>query len=245
MAVTPVQVLIVLAHPEPQSFNAALCRRARTALTARGGHAVTVSDLCAEGFDPVAGWHDFTAAADPGRLHYQAEQAHAARTGGFAARHRARTGPGPEADLLILQFPLWWGGVPAILKGWFERVLAYGFAYADGLRFDRGVFRGRRAMVSMTTGGPPARFGDGSRVRRVERQVLWQVQHLTLEYMGFAVEPPFVAYAAPRIGDDGRAAYLDDLARRVIAAAARPVDRGAGTTDPLAAVEDGAWAAKT
>lgn len=234
-------VLIVLAHPEPGSFNAALCARARDVLTA-AGHEVTVCDLYAEGFNPVAGRHDFSTVADPGRFHYQSEQAHAARHGGFApdiAREQERVA---AADLLILQFPLWWGGVPAILKGWGERVYAYGFGYADGLRFDTGVFRGRRAMVSMTTGGTLARFGAGAPYGELERQVLWQIQHLGLEYMGYELEEPFVAYGAPRTDDAGRAAYLDELERRVLAAAAKPVDRSLTVTDPLAIVPDNAWA---
>lgn len=230
------KVLIVLAHPDPGSFNAALCASGAAALRA-AGHEVTVSDLCAERFDPVAGRHDFTGAADPARFNYQAEQAHAVRTGGFSAeiaREQARVA---EADLLVLQFPLWWGGVPAILKGWIDRVLAFGFAYVDGYRFDKGVFRGRRAMVSLTTGGIPARFGDGAVYGELERQVLWQVQHLTLEYMGYEVEPPFVAYGTPRIGEAGREAYLRDLAGRLVAAAGKPVDRSKGIAAPIELID--------
>src|SRR5690554_2029072 len=138
-------VLIVLAHPEPNSFNAALCARAKAALE-EAGHEVTISDLYAEGFNPVAGRHDFLSVANPDRFHYQTEQAYAARHGTYApdvAREQERVA---AADLIILQFPLWWGGVPSILKGWGERVYSYGFGYADGLRFETGVFRGRRAM---------------------------------------------------------------------------------------------------
>jgi NAD(P)H dehydrogenase (quinone) len=233
-------VLIVHAHPEPASFNAAMCARARDALV-QAGHEVVVSDLYAEGFNPVAGRHDFTGAADPAMFHYQTEQAHAARHGTFAADIAREQRRLADADLLILQFPLWWGGVPAILKGWGERVFAYGFGYADGLRFDTGVFRGRRAMVSLTTGGPPARFGAGAVYGELDRQVLWQIQHLGLEYMGYEVEPPFVAYGAPRIGEAGRAAYLDELERRVVEAAAKPVDRTLRITNPLDLVPDGAW----
>ena len=71
-------VLIVTAHPEPASFNQALTAHAAKAL--RGaGHEVVLSDLYAEGFNPEAGWGDFTTAADPERFHYQAEQANACR----------------------------------------------------------------------------------------------------------------------------------------------------------------------
>ena len=66
-----------------------------------------------------------------------------------------------RADLLAFTFPLWWGGLPAIVKGWFDRVCAYGMAYADGKRFDKGYFIGRRAILGLTTGGTIERFSAG------------------------------------------------------------------------------------
>lgn len=232
-------VLIVYAHPEPTSFNAALVARAKAALRP-AGHTVTVSDLYADRFDPEAGRHDFSTVADPDRFHYQSEQALAARQEAFVpeiAREQARVA---AADLLVLQFPLWWGGPPAILKGWFERVLAYGFAYVDGRRFDTGVFKGRRALLSVTTGGTTARFGPDGAYGEIEK-VLSQTQRLTLQYMGYSVEEPFVAYGAPRVGDEGRAAYLDEFARRVVEAAAKPVERRADEA-LLESVPADAWA---
>ncbi|MGB3247447.1 MAG: NAD(P)H-dependent oxidoreductase, partial [Sulfitobacter sp.] len=150
-------VLIVVAHPEPTSFNHAMAGAAALALT-QAGHSVTISDLCKEGFRSDIGRHDMTTVSDGQRFHIQAEQTEAVRQNAFApdiAREQARVA---EADNIILQFPLWWGGPPAILKGWIDRVLAYGFGYVDGRRFDSGVFQGRRAMLSVTTGGTAARF---------------------------------------------------------------------------------------
>ncbi len=126
----PMNVLIIYAHPEPTSFTGAMRDAAVRALQ-DGGHAVEVSDLHAEVFNPVAGRHDFTTAADPHRFHYQSEQLHASKTNGFASDLREQ-GRVTRADLLIFLFPIWWGGLPAILKRWFDRVLAYGFAYANG-----------------------------------------------------------------------------------------------------------------
>ena len=200
---------------------------------------MTVSDLYAERFDPVAGRHDFTTTADAGVFHYQSEQALAAREGGFApdlAREQARL---RAADLVIFQFPLWWGGVPAILKGWFERVLAYGVGYADGLRFDSGVFAGRRALLSVTTGGTPERFSE-SGVYGPIGQVLRPAQRLTLEYMGFDVAPPFVSHAVPR----SDAHLLAAFRARVLDLAAQPVDRDRAIAVPLGHVPEGAWARK-
>jgi NAD(P)H dehydrogenase (quinone) len=238
-----VNVLVVYAHPEPTSFSGALKDRAVAALT-RAGHGVQVSDLYAEGFNPVAGRHDFTTTADAGRFHYQSEQELAARSGAFAEDIRREQERVAEADLLVLQFPLWWGSPPAILKGWCERVLAYGFAYVDGRRFDSGLFKGRRAIFSVTTGGTPERFSDGGVYGEIER-VLYPVERLLLQYMGYEVVPPFIAYAAPRVGDAERRAYLDAWEEKLLDAAARPV--AADKTDlraALDAVGAGAWQRK-
>jgi NAD(P)H dehydrogenase (quinone) len=235
------QALIVHAHPEPTSFNAALTRAAADALR-DAGHTVAVSDLHAEGFNAVAGRHDFTTVADPARFHYQSEQAYAAAHDGFAAEIKREQQRLQRADLLILQFPLWWGAPPGILKGWFERVLAYGFAYVDAHRFDTGLFQGRRALLSVTTGGTPARFAPDGVYGEIER-VLWPVRRLTLEYMGYTVEEPFVAYAAPRVSDAEREEYLAAWRQRVLAAAAHDIPQT--RIDPreaLAAVGSSAWA---
>jgi len=194
--------LIVHAHPEPTSFTAALKDQARDTLRALG-HQVAVSDLYAEGFNPVAGRHDFETVADASRLHYQQEQLHAAESGGFAADLRREQQRVAEADLFLFTYPLWWGGMPAILKGWFDRVMAYGFAYADGQRFDTGFFQGRHAMVALSTGGTPERFSPGGVYGPIE-QLLYPHRRTMLEYLGLRVAPPFVAYAAPRVGQDAR-----------------------------------------
>jgi NAD(P)H dehydrogenase (quinone) len=210
------QALIVYAHPEPTSFTAALKDTAVRALSA-AGHRVEVSDLYGEGFNPVAGRHDFIAAADQARFHYQSEQLHASRTCGFSAelvREQARL---QRADLVVLVFPLWWGGLPAIVKGWFDRVCAYGVVYADGKRFDQGFFVGRRAMLGVTTGGTLERFSSGGGYGPI-REVLYPVQRCMLEYLGLEVMEPFVAYAAPRVDTDIRNDYLRSWESRVLAA---------------------------
>jgi NAD(P)H dehydrogenase (quinone) len=199
-------VLIIYAHPEPTSFTGAMRDAAVRALQ-DAGHAVEVSDLHAEVFNPVAGRHDFTSAADPHRFHYQSEQLHASKTNGFAADLQREQGRVTRADLLIFLFPIWWGGLPAILKGWFDRVLAYGFAYADGMRFEKGFYRGRRALMGITTGGTEERFSAGGVYGEVE-QVLYPVRRCMLEYLGLEVADPFVAYAAPRVDQAARERYL-------------------------------------
>jgi NAD(P)H dehydrogenase (quinone) len=214
--------LIVYAHPEPTSFTAAMKDAAVRALEA-ADMIVEVSDLYGEGFNPVAGRHDFTTVADEARFHYQTEQQHAWLNDGYATDLQREQGRMARADMLVLVFPLWWGGIPAILKGWAERVFSYGFAYADGFRFDKGYFQGRRAALGLTTGGPLARFSEGDVYGPIS-QTLYPVVR-AVEYMGLDVAEPFVAYAAPRVDDEGRAAYLQEWGDRLTALASDPAWR--------------------
>lgn len=227
--------LIVHTSPEPASFTSALMAAARRELEA-AGWAVQVSDLYAEGFNPVAGRHDFEGMADPARFHYQTEQLHASRTDGFCAELRREQARVAQADLFVFTYPLWWGGMPAMLKGWFDRVMAYGVAYADGQRFDSGWFQGRQALLGLTTGGTAERFSDAGVYGPIEG-LLFPHRRTMLEYLGMTVQPPFVAYAAPRVDDAQRQQYLADWATRVrqAAAAAQAQSRREGGPRPTPA----------
>ncbi len=205
--------LLVYAHPEPQSFTHALLEQAKRTL-AETGHSFEVSDLYGEAFNPVAGRHDFMTVADSESFAYQKEQALAAQCQGFAAdieREQQRVG---RAELTIFFFPLWWGAPPAILKGWFDRVMAFGFAYVDGTRFETGLFKGKRAMACVVTGGTAKRFSEGGTYGAMS-QVLWPFQHCALEYLGQECLDPFVAYAAPRIEEAARHRYLAEWNQRL------------------------------
>jgi len=234
-------ILFLYAHPEPTSFCAALIAEA-TRLLEAAGHTVKVSDLYAKGFDPVGDRRDFKEQANPDRFHYQSEQTHAARNGSFADDIATEQELALWADVFVPVFPLWWGNPPAILKGWFDRVLAYGFGYVDGARFETGLFKGRRAMLAISTGGTPARFTDEGPYGPMDK-VLWASHHLILGYMGFEREEPFIAYAAPRVGDERRAAYKEEFAQKVLEMAAKPIDRSLRPENPLAMAPENAWSA--
>lgn len=206
-------VLIVHAHPEPRSFNGAMKDAAVETLTAKG-HEVVVSDLYAQGFRGDAGPWDFKARADAGVFNLGNEQAHAARSDCFAPDIQREIDRVFRADLLILQFPMWWFSVPAIMKGWIDRVFAFGVTYDFGRTWDQGVLVGRRAMLAFTTGAPPGVFEPDGRSGDLER-VLWPIHGGVLALCGYAVLPPFVGWAVPWIGADGRAAVLDDWRKRL------------------------------
>jgi len=147
------KVFIVLAHHEPTSFSHALTRAGQAALEA-AGHEVQVSDLYAMAFDPVSDRRNFITVADAGRFSQQTEEAHASAQQGYAPELQAEMDKLDGCDVLIFQFPLWWLGLPAILKGWVDKVLAVGRAYGGGRYFDQGLFAGKRALCALTVGGP-------------------------------------------------------------------------------------------
>lgn len=105
-------IFIVYAHPEPRSFNGALKDKAVEILSA-SGHDVTVSDLYAMDFQPATGPQDFKGArADPDFLSIPREQAYALETVSLSKDIVAEQEKLAAADLLILQFPVWWFGMP-------------------------------------------------------------------------------------------------------------------------------------
>jgi NAD(P)H dehydrogenase (quinone) len=206
-------VLFVYAHPEPGSFTGAL-KDAGVAALRQAGHTVEVSDLYAEKFDPVAGRHDFLTVANAERFHYQTEQAHAHETQRFASDLVREQQRFLKADLVVWLYPIWWGGMPAILKGWFDRVLAFGFAYADGRRYDSGFFPAKRGLLCLSTGGTKQRF-SAEDVYGDIHTVLWPAQRLMIEYLGMDALEPFVAYASPRVDAEARKTYLEQWCIRL------------------------------
>lgn len=132
------QALVVLAHPLSDSLCAHLAHEAIDALRARGA-TVDVLDLYAEAFQPA-----LTEAER--RLHYATPE------------------PGPDivalqqrlaaAEMLVLVFPTWWFSMPAMLKGWFDRVWAPKFAFEHGTPL-KPLLTGLKSCLVVTTLGSP------------------------------------------------------------------------------------------
>ncbi|WP_175655179.1 NAD(P)H-dependent oxidoreductase [Burkholderia ambifaria] len=200
-------VLIVYAHPEPRSLNGALRDFAVEHLEA-AGHAVQVSDLYAMNWKAAFDAHDVTDRAPHARFDPALDSKRAFETGtqrDDIAREQEKL---KWADAVILQFPLWWFSMPAIMKGWVERVYAYGFAYGVGEhsdqhwgdRYGEGSLAGKRAMVIVTTGGWESHYSARGINGPID-DVLFPIQHGILYYPGFDVLPPFVIYRTGRMND--------------------------------------------
>jgi NAD(P)H dehydrogenase (quinone) len=151
------RVLIVLAHPERRSFNGAMADAAVEAMMGLGNE-VTVSDLYRMRFNPVSDRRNFASVKDPHFVKPQAEEAHATETGGFAKDVDSEIAKLESCDLMIWQFPLWWFGVPAILKGWVDRAFAFDRMYGRGRFYGNGKMRGKRAVLSQTTGSSASAY---------------------------------------------------------------------------------------
>lgn len=185
------RILIVHCHPEPQSFNGSMTRTAVDVLE-RAGHRVEVSDLYAEGFDPVERSGHYQSRMEANRFDILSEQRNACKTGTLPEDVQREISRLEKCDLLILQFPLWWHQQPAMLKGWFDRVFVAGGLYTSKMRYDTGYFRGKRAICSVTSGAPESTFTANGRGGG-DIAALLRSMNFSLHYMGFTVLPPFLS----------------------------------------------------
>jgi NAD(P)H dehydrogenase (quinone) len=223
------RALIVHAHHEQQSFNGAMTREAVAALT-EAGHEVVVSDLHAMNFDPVSDRRNFLTVADATRLSQQTEERHASAVNGYAPDLQAEMDKVAWCDVLIFQFPIWWLGLPAILKGWVDRVFAVGRAYGGGRWFDHGWLVGKRAMCSVTLGGDDRAYSPIGLYDSIEN-TLFPIHRGIFGFVGFTVIEPFVVYAPGRITDEERRDYLARYRRRVLTLETAPTVEMPKTAD--------------
>lgn len=137
--------LIVYAHPNPKSFNHAILETTVNSLESKG-HEVVVRDLYALNFNPVLQGSDFEA-LQAGKTPVDIKQEH-----GYIS----------NAEVITLIYPIWWTGIPAILKGYIDRVFSYGFAYKyseEGIPI--GLLAGKKGFI-INTQGTPAEYYDST-----------------------------------------------------------------------------------
>ncbi len=198
-------ILIVYAHPEARSLNASLKNFAVAHLQA-AGHAVQVSDLYAMRWKCAVDADDSLDGAAGDRFLPSQDSQHAYATGRQSPDIAAEQEKLRWADAVVLQFPLWWYSMPAILKGWVDRVYACGFAYGVGEhsdtrwgdRFGEGAMAGKRAMVVVTAGGWQSHYSARG-VNGPMDDILFPIHHGVLFYPGFAVMPPVVVYRTGKV----------------------------------------------
>lgn len=197
------KILIVHAHPEPKSFNSSLKNIAVEFFESKGAE-VKVSDLYTMGFDPVGGKHDFTKLENESFFKYQMEQVHAFQHDLFEASLKKEMDKLEWCDTLVFNFPLWWFGLPAILKGWADRVFAMGFVYGAGKGvYDNGIYKHKKAFSCITTGGPQVAYGKNGKNGPLD-MILYPIQHGMYQFLGMEALEPFICFSPAKISDEER-----------------------------------------
>lgn len=207
------KILIIHAHPEEQSFCSSLKRTAFNYF-AEKGFEIKESDLYEMEFNPVGGKNDFNSINNPAFFKYQMEQVNAYKKDLFNPNLKIEMNKLEWCDVLIFNFPLWWFGLPAILKGWVDRVFAMGFVYGDGKGvYENGIYKNKTAFICMTTGGPEMAYNGGKNGDL--DTILFPIHHGMFYFTGMTVLPPFISFSPARLTDIERNTeinrYLDYL----------------------------------
>lgn len=161
------------------------------------------SDLYGMGWKAVFDGTDFPVRANPGRLSFIEESGHAFANGCQTPDVEEEQRKLLAADAVILLFPLWWFSMPAIMKGWVERVWAFGLAYGyqgagNAFRYGEGGFAGKRALLAVSVGGPEEDYSPRG-INGPLEQLLFPITHGTLFFPGMQVLPTFAAYGTARV----------------------------------------------
>ena len=184
------RVAVIVGHPAADSWCGALADSYAAAARA-GGHEVRMLQLAQLDFDPS--------------LHEGYRQIQALEPDLLAAQATVAW-----AEHVVIAYPIWWGSVPALLKGFLDRILLPGFAfkYRPGKAFPEQLLRGRSAQLLVSMDTPPWYF------RWVYRMPgIVQLKKTTLEFCGIA--PVKVAAFGPLISSSPaqRASWLAKAAR--------------------------------
>lgn len=181
------KVLVVYAHPNPASFCAAL-KRTTLELLERAGIETRIHDLYQSRFDPILSGRDFEALSR-GQVSEDVAELQADIA---------------WADWLLFIHPTWWMGMPATLKGYFDRVMTYGFAFRLEGGKPVGLLSGKKALIAQTTGSAEADLVGSGMTRAMEQTVA----HGLLGYCGVELAAHRFLYAVPSVTADERASML-------------------------------------
>jgi len=181
---------ILYAHPNPKSFNHAILERVEANLK-RDRKEYVARDLYALSFKPALEGADFVAMGQGRPRPDVAEE----------QRHIA------NADRIIVIHPIWWFSMPAILKGYIDRVLSNDFAYKYTDEGPVGLLSGKSAVILNTTGGPQEAYEQGGFRDAISKAV----DAGTFGFCGIKVEEHKFFYGVPGVTQEARVAMLDEI----------------------------------
>ncbi|WP_405372848.1 MULTISPECIES: NAD(P)H-dependent oxidoreductase [unclassified Microbacterium] len=187
--------LIVTAHPDPTSLTASIAQQLRNALQPGP---VDMADLAAEGFDPRFTLED--------RATYRGDAGAPAEV----VREQRRI---DGADHLVLVFPVYWWSMPALLKGWIDRVFINGWAFdidpVGGTRRRLGKLTVHLILVAGDAAGTYERHGYVEAIRT-------QIEHGVVDYSGAKRGSTVFVHESEGDDADARSARIDDAVRATV-----------------------------
>ncbi|MBO8158926.1 NAD(P)H-dependent oxidoreductase [Thermosyntropha sp.] len=184
------KALLVYAHPNPLSFNAAIAATVKEELEKKGIE-VKVKDLYAMNFNPVLSKADL-------------EGTH---TGNVPADIKAEQEDVRNADIIVMVAPIWWYSVPAIMKGYMDRVFSIGFAYEYTESGPRGLLNGKKGLI-ITTAGADEKTAKETGLDKV---VDMGIAQALFGFCGFSEYKSKIFYAVPMVSDEERRNMLSEV----------------------------------
>ncbi|MCI4626643.1 MAG: NAD(P)H-dependent oxidoreductase [Candidatus Magnetoovum sp. WYHC-5] len=182
--------LIVYTHPNPKSFNHAIMESLVSELTANGED-VQVRNLYEIGFDPVLKGEDFVLI----------------KSGSIAPDVAMEQGYIKWADIITFIYPVWWTGLPAMLKGYIDRVFSFGFAYTVDGGQAKGLLNGKKVFLISTTGGSSDMYNETGMLRSLNQTSDDGIfTFCSMEVIGHKY-----FFAVPYISDADRQKMLDEI----------------------------------
>jgi NAD(P)H dehydrogenase (quinone) len=188
------KVIVIYAHPNPMSFNAAIAEVVKEELEKKGAE-VKSKDLYAMNWNPVLSARDY-------------EGFH---KGNVPEDIKTEQADISWADAVILIAPVWWYSVPAILKGYIDRVFSIGFAYEYTPTGPRGMLTGKNALVITTSGAEERNAQQTGMVDLISRSFV----NCVFEFSGFDGHQYKNFFAVPSVTDNERKAMLSEM-RQII-----------------------------
>lgn len=121
-----------------------------------------------------------------------------------------------RADFILFNFPIYWFGMPAILKGWIDRVFVSRLCYGGRRIYDRSGLAGKRAMLAFSLGGWKHMSGPGGIHGELET-LLRPIEQGMLAYVGLTVLPHFAAFHVPYVDEAARTKCLKHYRQHLLA----------------------------
>jgi NAD(P)H dehydrogenase (quinone) len=231
-------IFIIVANERASSFNAALKNAAVQVFRERGDD-IQVSDLYAMGFKAVADKQDYSSLPDPD-CPYQVAQNKASEIDLLRPDIKAEIDKLLWADLIIFHFPFWWFSMPAILKGWIDRVIINGPLYSKGRWYSNGVLKGKKAFITLTTGAPETAYCKTG-INGYIINLLFPIQHGIIHFLGMDALDPFIVYSSSYISEKERKEKLDEYKEKLFC-----IEKASLTSPPNVELYDqGTWKIKS